>query len=160
MKVVAAIDQSENAWEVLGSVLQTAWPDGTMIKIVSVVDSPADRDSRLHRSEEQLVRLEQTREILGLARMAVSCALPGCSVRTELREGVASDEVVLSACEWMANKIVVGSHSEEYGAMLAPVPYAVLQYSSCCVRLVRLKPRGSIGQPVVSLKGMIAKKWA
>lgn len=171
MRVVVAIDQSETSWDVLGSVLQTAWPEGTAIKIVSVVEAaPREQaqDSRLYtldrsrllRSEDQIMRLEQAREILGLARTAVASSLPDVSVHTELREGEPGDEVVLSACEWMADKIVVGSHSEDPCMVLRPVPYAVVQYSSCCVRLVRLKPKGSPGQPVAGLHGVIAKKWA
>lgn len=171
MKVVVAIDQSETAWDVLGSVIQTAWPAGTAIKIVSVVEATQQHlsqdaklflvdQSRPFRSEEQLVCLEQAREILALARMAVSNGLPNCVVHTELREGEPGDEVVLAACEWMADKIVVGSHSGDACMVLRPVPYAVLQYSSCCVRLVRLKPKGSLGQSVTSLLGVIAKKWA
>lgn len=145
MKVIVAIDQSVFAQQVVDSVLRHRWPDDTSFKLLTVVEPGQLEEFGADRWKDLLSAVAEQRdktamEVLNNARQLIQSKFPECSVHTEIRRGKARAEIVDSASEWMADKIILGAHGRAPNRLMHPgtVPAAVAQNAHCTVELVRL----------------------
>lgn len=151
MKVLVAVDQTENWKQIIESVVTRPWPQDTIFRIVTVLE-PFQTDSSLSglnqvMTEANQHRAEQADKIVHNARTQICKRLPGFTACTEVRKGKAQEELIYAAADWMADKIILGAHGRHANRL---IPGTVSQYVAnnchCSVELVRLKAEPLLDQ--------------
>ena len=136
MKIMVAVDSSEASTFAARDAAARLWPDGTTVRVVSVVEpvygwSAPDIEEMLQQS----------------ARQTVHCAAEyfkqaGLETTTAVLVGDPKAVIVNEAEAWQASLIVVGPHST-HGVMqflLGGVARAVARLAPCSVEIVRRSP--------------------
>jgi nucleotide-binding universal stress UspA family protein len=165
MKVVVAIDQTDNRFEVLNAVLNRHWPKDVFIKILTVVE-PFEWDGidKIGQTSSELLGKQKAhaQEILTQARALVEKAHPTASVHMELRVGDPRTEVVMSATHWDADRIIIGAHGTSPNRLLpCRIGPVIARTATCSIELVRLKDSDEeacqtpIRRQKVELKGAV-----
>jgi nucleotide-binding universal stress UspA family protein len=140
MRIILAIDGSAQSEEAVRTIASRPWPDDTVVRIVTVLDSSippsmpelllgggsAEVEETRRRTADQLVR-----------KVAESLT----HVRTEfvVREGDAAKGIIDEAAEWPADLIVIGSSGRGglKRLVLGSVSQAVAAKAPCSVEIVR-----------------------
>jgi nucleotide-binding universal stress UspA family protein len=136
MKILLAVDGSEYSQAAVEEVARTPWPEGSVIRIVSVAEILSDTVSAEWelffetRALENVTRaIARFGEIAGAQTESMTLILKGDPKKALL------DEAEL----WGADLIVVGTHS--YNAferlLLGSVSRAVATHAKCSVQIVR-----------------------
>jgi nucleotide-binding universal stress UspA family protein len=143
MRILLAIDDSPHSEVATKSVLERPWPEGSTVRVLSVVQTPLPvpvanggvalpnyrtlTDSLLNTAKELVETTAVKLEILGL------------SIETCVREGDPRGEIVEEAKSWGADLIVIGSHGPTGIArwLLGSVAARVVRHASCSVEVVR-----------------------
>ncbi len=145
MKVIVAVDQTDFANQIVDTVISYHWPQDTQFKILSVVESlnweaVACIEWNREAAKIQEHRKQLANEIAMNARRRIATAIPGSVVHVEIRTGHPKEEIISSATEWMADRIILGAHGHAPNRFFTgSVARAVSQYCGCTVQLVRLK---------------------
>jgi len=146
MKILLAVDGSDYSNAAVDAVAERPWPDGSVVKILSAIESPyVPTPETWALPENYYVQLEQTAaEQAGAAvsdarhRLQAGRAMP-LEVVIETRAGRAQDVILDEAERWGADLIVLGSHG--YRAfkrfLLGSVSHAVATHAPCSVEIVR-----------------------
>jgi nucleotide-binding universal stress UspA family protein len=151
MKVIIAIDQTENWKQIIESVVNRLWPQDTIFRILTVLE-PSKSDSSLPGLNIMLAEANESRasiadKILHDARSRICRGVPECTAYTEVRKGRAQDELVSAAANWMADKLILGAHGRSANRLIpGTVSSFVAKNSICSVELVRLKAEPVIDQ--------------
>jgi nucleotide-binding universal stress UspA family protein len=139
MKVIVSIDQTEFADQIVNEVASTDWPADTQIKVLTVV-APLVGVEKDVESAKSLEKREKLANDLALnARKLICESCPQCVVHVEVRCGEPQKEIIFSAAEWMADRIVIGAHGNSPNRFFGTVAKSVAKSSVCSVQLVRLK---------------------
>lgn len=148
MKIVAATDNSDCSDAALRSIAERPWPDGSEVKVVSVIDATLPALEPWYGAQEYIARMEGDRS--KLAEEAVTAGekvviTAGLKTSTEVLEGNPKERVVDLAREWEADLIVVGSHGRRglNRALLGSVSAAVAMHAQCSVDVIRAAGRRS-----------------
>jgi nucleotide-binding universal stress UspA family protein len=145
MKVIIAIDQTENWKQIIEAVINRPWPPDSIFRIVSVLE-PIEEDAHTHGlsliiKEARLHKSQMADKILHEARTLLARCFPECIVYSEVRKGKAQEELVSAATNWMVDKIILGAHGRSANRLIpGTVSRFVAKHSPCSVELVRLKP--------------------
>jgi nucleotide-binding universal stress UspA family protein len=134
MKVVIGIDDSNYSTNVLHAVEKRHWPSGTEFKIVNVIE-PIEVD----RKDIEKQRKEHAETLCEKARHRIQSAVQGSIVFFEIRHGRASKELLESAAEWSADRILVGAHGHTVCPHNLPgsVSRSVAYQAPCHVEVIR-----------------------
>jgi nucleotide-binding universal stress UspA family protein len=144
LRILAAIDDSPCSREVIRELLQRSWPEGSEVRILSVVHprtwfhDPFGVGAAIYvqsrQAEERRVAhdLEQATE-------QIHDVAPHLSLSTATMEGSPGEKVVEEAERWHADLVLVGTHG--YGAaqrlLHGSVSRAVAAHAPCSVEVVR-----------------------
>lgn len=145
MRVIIAIDQTNNWKQVVAAVAKKKWPKDVAFKILSVLQPSEWQDMEYAATNNvlpQIIKLRQkhAEDILLEAREEIVKKIPSCAAHVELRNGSPRAQIIESAVDWMANKIVLGAHGQAQNRLLpSTVAHGVAQYARCSVELVRLQ---------------------
>jgi nucleotide-binding universal stress UspA family protein len=148
MKVLVAIDDSPYSDKVLNAVAHRHWPADTQFKIVTVVEPLAEEYRRIIEQENEMSmkEIEKKRkahatEMCQKARHRIEEAVQGSYVHFEVRTGIAASEIMDSASEWPADRILVGAHGHTVCPHNMPgsVSRAVAHNAGCHVEVIRAK---------------------
>lgn len=145
MKVVVALDDTENASQVVDAVAKSHWPVDTEIKLLTVLEPlhweaiPClewnERASAFHKEMSR-----KAHEVVLRARSAIIKAHPEYIIHVEVREGDAKEQIIDAATQWMADRIVLGAHGHAPNRFFkGSVARSVSRYCACSIQLVRLK---------------------
>ena len=144
MKILLAIDESKSSQAAVRSVATLAWPSGTEVKVLNVVE-PASlllgREMSGPDPEFETVwkaLREQAKALVAKATEALR--KPGLNVTPALEEGDPKSKILDLAKEWHADLIVVGSHGRKGldRFLLGSVSDAVARHAHCSVEIVRI----------------------
>jgi nucleotide-binding universal stress UspA family protein len=143
MKILLAIDESGSSQAAVQSVLATAWPSGTEIKVLHVVEPPSllmEREMSGPDPEFEQVwnaLREQAKDLV--AKAAEALRKPGWNITPALEEGDPKSKIIDLANDWHADLIVVGSHGRKalHRFLLGSVSEAVARHAHCSVEIVR-----------------------
>jgi nucleotide-binding universal stress UspA family protein len=143
MKILLAIDDSKSSQTAVQSVKAMAWPAGTEIKVLNVVE-PASllmgREMSGPDPEFEAVwsALQDQAKSL-VAKGVEELRKPGLEVTPALEEGDPKSRIIDLANEWHADLIVVGSHGRKalHRFLLGSVSEAVARHAHCSVEIVR-----------------------
>jgi nucleotide-binding universal stress UspA family protein len=146
MKVVIGLDDSPYSEIVLKAVKERHWPEGTQFRIVSVVEKiPEEYRACLEQEEGKLAKqLEASAKEHATARCQkarhdIASAVQGSIVFFEIRDGKPAKELLDSAAEWGADRILVGAHGRTICPHNLPgsVSRKVAAGAPCHVEIVR-----------------------
>lgn len=147
MKVVIALDHSPKSQHMLDLICRRHWAPDTQFKIVHVVEpldpNEASGNGWMELQQNLIHRRHLHAEKLCCdARSRLASHVPASIVHYEVREGDPDTQIIFSATEWDANKIIIGSCSRDVCPhnQLGSVSRAVAERSSCSVEIIRSHP--------------------
>jgi nucleotide-binding universal stress UspA family protein len=116
MKVVVAVEDSPYSQDLIEEVMSRPWPRDTFFKILTVI-APIDPMtlSSSHGPDvygsAQEKRRHGAEKICGAFRHRLLQNIANSFVHFEVREGQIKDEIIKSATDWEADKIIVGANT-------------------------------------------------
>ncbi len=143
IKIIFAIDDSEYSARVLETVAKRMWPDGSVFKLLTVLE-PTDlsKNQSLESMENEIRQRRKTeaQRLLDEACKRLSTANYD-TIQIEIREGNPKQEIVNAAKEWSADKILVGAHGHDVCPTfsLGNTSRTVAQHAPCTVEIIRAK---------------------
>src|SRR5215216_5169245 len=145
MKILLAIDDSQNSEAAVETVAARPWPPGTTVRVLSAVENivvPAaelwyDAGGDLEKARQELTRRAEQLT----AHVAEQLAAKGLAVETAVRHGDPRSAIVDEAKEWSADLVVIGSHGRTgiRRWLLGSVAQSVVGHAPCSVEVVRQK---------------------
>jgi nucleotide-binding universal stress UspA family protein len=148
MKILLAIDGSPHAQEAVEEVRQRPWPQGSRVRVLSVVQPivPPAADFAAGVALPQDLWDEQRRAAHTVVADAAR-ALASTPLEAEplVREGDPKSAIVEEAAAWNADLIVMGSHGHSAleRLLLGSVANSVINHSPCSVEVVRHHPKAA-----------------
>jgi len=143
MKVLIAVDGSPCSSAPVNEVLRRPWPQGTVVRVMSVVENPRPPPNAFWPEaymvpEPVYQQVRENAEAL-VAKVAGSLAAKGISVERAVRQGDARSGIVEEASEWGADLILVGSHGYTgvKRLLMGSVAHYVVSHAPCSVEVVR-----------------------
>lgn len=142
MKILLAVDGSPHSDVAVHEVTSRPWPQGSTVRIISVVQhyTPPATEIVLSGATLESVTRQQTEQAAQLtSRSAESVRQAGLEVETAVRHGDARSAIVDEASEWGADLIVLGSHGRTgiKRWLLGSVAGSVASHAPCSVEIVR-----------------------
>ncbi len=149
MRVLLAVDGSAFGEHAAASIAARPWPEGTEIRVLSVIHLPFTPTpetwalpesyySELERAgrEQSQAALDRAQALLQSTTSVSGAPVP---VTVESIVGHAEDRIIESAKTWDADLIVVGSHGRSGWKrfLLGSVSHAVVSHAPCTVEIVR-----------------------
>jgi nucleotide-binding universal stress UspA family protein len=127
MHVILAIDDSPHSKEALETTIKQRWPENTEFRVLNVANGQ-------HKYSVELCKN---------VRQKLITAMPDAIVHYEVRDGSVADEIINSAVEWNADKIIIGAHSKDICPhnLLGSVSRDVVTHAPCSVEIVRVKTK-------------------
>jgi nucleotide-binding universal stress UspA family protein len=150
MKILLATDGSDYSKAAVNSVAERPWPEGSEVKIVSVMEIPYAPTTETwvlpdsYYKELERVTKEQAEAAVKYAAERIrSGKASGLEITTKITSGSATEVILDEAESWDADLIVLGSHgySGWRRFLLGSVSHAVATHGHCSVEIVRQKPR-------------------
>jgi nucleotide-binding universal stress UspA family protein len=148
MKVIVAVDDSPYSKHLTDSVVQRHWPDDAQFRVLTVIE-PIDPEllKRFQPAELQEIvahRKHHAEQICERTRHAIQEKVPHALVHYEIREGDPRNEVLQSATDWQADRIIVGAKGRQVCPqyLLGSVSRAICANASCSVEIIRDKTAG------------------
>ncbi len=146
MNVLLAMDDSPHSFAALEAVLARPWPDGSRVKVVSVVEPFHPEYAGWHTSyvplalEAQKELLESTKKLVADGEIRLKEKFGQDKVSAEVLEGYIKDKILEIARDWPADLIVLGSHGRRGFTrfLLGSVSEAVVSHAPCSVEIVKL----------------------
>ncbi len=138
MKILIALDESSYSQAALHSVLARPWPEGSLFKVLSVVE-PFHPEYAGWQTTYTPVAVEA--QLVEESEKALAAAFGVGNVSGEVTEGYIKDRILDEAKNWQADLIVVGSHGRRGFTkfLLGSVSEAIASHANCSVEIVRLK---------------------
>ena len=154
MKILLAVDGSEFSDAAVDEVAARPWPDGSEVKIISVVEPPplmAMPDTWGPPTDYyELLEKNAEGQASAVVEKAVGRVRAGIGQRVrvmgEILRGLPKETILHESERWGADLIVVGSHG--YRGLtrlwLGSVSHAVASHARCSVEIARVR-KGSPG---------------
>jgi nucleotide-binding universal stress UspA family protein len=145
MKILVAYDGSPAADAAIDLILKRPWPDGTQVRVVTVLEIPMfypmasgiEAYPPLSEKVRQAMRENAYRSVQAAVEKLKS--KPGMQPNYELREGDVKRALLEAIREWGADLVIVGSYGK--GAIgrlfLGSVSHALVTHAPCNVEVVR-----------------------
>lgn len=129
MKVLVPIDNSEHSRVPIDVLLMREWPEGTEIKILSVVDL--------------IISVGEGEKFVATVVERVKKKFPHATVSSAVLIGESKDVILEQAANWPADLVVMGARGRRGLAriLLGSVSQTVLLYGSCSTLIAR-RPGG------------------
>lgn len=142
MKVIIALDDSPHSNRLLNDVSRRKWPEHTEFRIVNVLEPIcSDCAPELEKASAQVQkkRMQAADQLCQHARQRIEHEIPTSKVHYEIRNGDACCELVSSASEWDADKLLLGAHARSTCPhnVLGSVSRSVSLHAPCHVEVVR-----------------------
>jgi nucleotide-binding universal stress UspA family protein len=145
MKILIAIDASEQSQLAVEEAAASFWPERTSIKVVTVVDNflgvPVDD-----------VRLAAAQKLVDAAvdKLRDSLAIFG-GVEGLVIKGNPKAEIIRSASNWHTDLLIVGSRGRKglSRIVLGSVSHTALMAVPCSVRIARRRPQTAANQRII-----------
>ncbi len=143
MKILLATDGSQCSEAALQSVAARPWPQGSEVKVLSVVElhlAPTPGSWLVPDSHYlKLLHESQERARVAVERAETSLKATALQVSSDIIIGNAKTTILKQAEEWPADLIVLGSHGHGVleRILIGSVSQAVMAQAHCSVELIR-----------------------
>ncbi len=146
MKAIVAVDDSTYSQEMVSEVARREWPRHTQFKILRVIEPVSWAELGKGRwadvaREAHTRRMHDAEQLCARFRELLQSHLPDARVHFEIREGSPKEQILFSAAEWQADKIMLGAHGRDICPRFAlgSVSRSVARHAPCTVEIVRPK---------------------
>lgn len=152
MKVLIAIDDSPFSEHVIEAISRRKWAEAVQFRVLTVIEplslEPQEKDWRELMSEVMKRRRDSAEKLLKHAREKLIAHYPEGAVHFEIREGAAKSEIIASAVEWQADKVLLGAHGHGICPthVIGSVSRAVAAHAPCTVEIIRPRLASSRGE--------------
>lgn len=144
MRIILAVDLSDDCEQLVARVAESQYPADAKFKVLTVLPQSEisackdNHDFAILQTKQKETR-KRAEYILAKVRLALIENLGIQDIHAELRVGSVSTEIIAAATEWMANKIVLGLHQGSPNR-LSPhhLPNMICNQAQCAVELVPL----------------------
>jgi nucleotide-binding universal stress UspA family protein len=143
MKVIVAVDDSPYSKHLTDAIGHRHWPEDTQFRVLNVIE-PINSEllKTLEPCERQEIvsrRKHHAETVCDKARHAIIESVPHASVHYEIREGDPRTQILESATDWQANRIMVGAKGRQVCPhyLLGSVSRAIATHAGCSVEIVR-----------------------
>jgi len=141
MKILLAIDGSECSEQAAESIAGRAWPHGSVVRVLSVINlPPVGIDAWNTVSVIERLRAERMNVAhVWIERAARKLSAAGLEISTEVLDGNVKATIVDEAKRCGADLVVVGSHGRRGldRMMLGSVAEVVAMHSHCSVEVIK-----------------------
>lgn len=143
MKVVIAVDLTEAADQIVGTIAKRHWKPDTEFKLLTVIEPIKHLTTSKKVAQCQLAQLESKRHEIAMLKLSklrktIQDCIPDSHVHTDIRVGPAQEEIVKATGEWMADKLVAGAHGLAHNRLIGCTARRLVEETPCTVELVRL----------------------
>ena len=147
MRIIIGYDGSPGAEAAVDEVLRRPWPEGSEVRLITVLETPWAYPPALG-AEAYTTVSEQVRAVIreeteGRARKAMERfkARPDLKAGYELRDPAVKRALLDAVREWRADLLVLGSQgTTALGRLfLGSVAHALVTHAPCNVEIVRLQ---------------------
>lgn len=146
MKVVIALDDSPYSNHVLDMVCRRHWPEDVEFKLLHVL-APIDLGNWVEvempqvQSELKERRQKHAEKLCGDARHRLEHRVADARVHFEIRHGNPKNEIIKTATDWEANRILIGAHGHNVCPhnLMGSVSRAVAEHAPCSVEIIKIK---------------------
>lgn len=145
MKVILALDDSEFSDTAMESVARRAWPVGSEITAIHVVE--LDLDIHNGKDTDDLVNLNpykqdivnHAKKLIDSRVKTLAARLPGCKIEGTVLQGNARDALIHALDKYEPDLVVMGSHGRTgiKKFVLGSVAESVLHQATCPVEIVK-----------------------
>ncbi len=144
MRVLVAIDGSECSAQAVDSLLERVWADGTVFRLITVIEPtfymygvPGGYVEPVVEAERELA--DYCRNLCADKAARIKKALPRCEVSTEVLKGLVAESIIDEAVQWAADLIVLGSHGRTgvKRFLLGSVAEKVASHAPCSVEIIK-----------------------
>jgi nucleotide-binding universal stress UspA family protein len=148
MKILLATDGSDFSKAAVNSVAERPWPEGSELKIISVMEIPYAPTTEAwvlpdsyYKELEGAVKEQAERAIKDAAERFKSGKAAGLEISAEIVSGSPREAILDEAERWDADLIVLGSHGYRgwQRFLLGSVSHAVATHAHCSVEIARQK---------------------
>jgi nucleotide-binding universal stress UspA family protein len=142
LRILLAMDDSEFSEAAANAVVTHVKPEGTEVKLLSVLDPYTVADPKRYPDFAGAVAELRDRAVRKLLKTAEKLQMIGFNVTNALvEEGDPRDVILDSAGRWRTGLIVVGSHGRKgiKGMLMGSVADAVSRHAACSVEIVRFR---------------------
>lgn len=148
MKILVAIDDSPYSKHVIDAVRKRHWPRDAEFRILTVVEPISNEYEALEEydftttlEEIEKRRMESARKLCVAAAEKIR-SIPFAIVHFDIRRGKPSAQILQSAIDWSASKIMIGAHGRDLcpHGFIGSVSRAVTERADCSVEVVRAVP--------------------
>ncbi len=156
VRIIIGVDGSAQAELAVDAVAARSWPEGSAVKIISVIElqfTPTEETRSLpesYYSKLERAGQEQASSALNRAveRLRARAASESLEITTEAVIGRAKEAILAEAERWQADLIVLGSHGYGWGErfLFGSVALAVTSGATCSVEIVRRRAADNNGQ--------------
>lgn len=145
MKILVAIDDSPYSKHVINAVKKRRWPKDAEFRVVTVIEPITNEQEVLEDleftstiAELEKRRLESARKLCHEAVEKIN-SIPSSRVHFDIRHGKPSTQILKSAVEWPASKILIGAHGRGLcpHGLLGSVSRTVSERAGCSVEVIR-----------------------
>jgi nucleotide-binding universal stress UspA family protein len=151
MRVLVAVDHSEDSTQMLKAIGSAAWPSGTAVLVVFAVGygllpPPAFTWTGMSFGFEEFEHTVNDEAEALVARAAAMIRRKEWTVETAVRMGDARSVIVREAKRWAADLVVMGSGDTTGLKRLHSHSVAkyVVAHAPCSVEVIRTKPVGHV----------------
>jgi nucleotide-binding universal stress UspA family protein len=144
MKVIIAVDESDQGKMLVRDVAQRTWKVGTEIMLLNVMELPAferlaEWNAELRTQLKAKVKATSEDLLEYAATYLRENLASGCAVQKRSESGTPEEAIVTVAADWGADLIILGSHGRRGLAklFLGSVAEAVAVHAPCSVEIVR-----------------------
>jgi nucleotide-binding universal stress UspA family protein len=145
MRILVAYDGSPAANAAIDHVLVRPWPEGTQIRVLTVIETPMFYPTAVGIEGYPPLSEEVRQSILENARHSLQAAVEKLKAKSgivpscELREGDVKQVLLKTIREWNCDLVVVGSHGKKAldRLFLGSVSHALVTHAPCDVEIVR-----------------------
>jgi nucleotide-binding universal stress UspA family protein len=148
MKILLATDGSDFSKAAVNSVAERPWPEGSELKIVSVMEIPYAPTTEAwvlpdsyYKELESAVKEQAQTAIKDAVERFRSGKPAGLEISAEIISGSPKEVILDEAERWDADLIVLGSHGYKglQRFLLGSVSHAVATHAHCSVEIARQK---------------------
>jgi nucleotide-binding universal stress UspA family protein len=142
MKILLALDGSEESQRPIEAIRSRTWPGGTIVRVLSVAPTAfgfAGGAAPQGVLVEQLTTELETAAAQAVATGMTALASSGLALESRIRRGEPRSESVEEAKEWHSDLIMMGSHghSRLHRLLLGSVAEYVVRHAPCSVEIAR-----------------------
>lgn len=152
MKIIVAFDGTPPSEAAINALQEMQWPQGTEIKLLSVLRSDEISLPFLSKGPSQVSQehMAAAEKALKEKSALLEKKMTGCTVSHEISQGDAKTKIVEVAKQWGANSIFIGQrgiHGVE-PMLLGSVSQGVLLQSPCPVIIVKSDAEREVSSPL------------